>query len=65
MYSDYKILFSSNIMDVCSYAELKEAIAQGKWARGPWSARLAIFLSIEVSFPFGTFCEVLVNVTRA
>ncbi|CAI9771931.1 unnamed protein product [Fraxinus pennsylvanica] len=28
----------SNIMDVCSYAELKEAIAQGKWARGPWSA---------------------------
>ncbi|KAL2527342.1 Class II aaRS and biotin synthetases superfamily protein [Abeliophyllum distichum] len=28
----------SNIVDVCSYAELKEAIAQGKWARGPWSA---------------------------
>ncbi|XP_022887080.1 proline--tRNA ligase, chloroplastic/mitochondrial-like [Olea europaea var. sylvestris] len=28
----------SNIVDVLSYAELKEAIAQGKWARGPWSA---------------------------
>ncbi|CAN4111335.1 unnamed protein product [Withania somnifera] len=28
----------SNIMDVYSYDELKEAIAQGKWARGPWSA---------------------------
>ncbi|EYU19574.1 hypothetical protein ABFS82_06G107200 [Erythranthe guttata] len=28
----------SNIVDVCSYNELKEAIAQGKWARGPWSA---------------------------
>ncbi|KAL0358936.1 UNVERIFIED_CONTAM: Proline--tRNA ligase, chloroplastic/mitochondrial [Sesamum angustifolium] len=28
----------SNIVDVCSYSELKEAIAQGKWARGPWSA---------------------------
>ncbi|KAL0452472.1 UNVERIFIED_CONTAM: Proline--tRNA ligase, chloroplastic/mitochondrial [Sesamum latifolium] len=28
----------SNIVDVCSYTELKEAIAQGKWARGPWSA---------------------------
>ncbi|CAD5171979.1 unnamed protein product [Musa acuminata subsp. malaccensis] len=28
----------SNIVDVNSYDELKEAIAQGKWARGPWSA---------------------------
>ncbi|XP_073123990.1 proline--tRNA ligase, chloroplastic/mitochondrial [Henckelia pumila] len=28
----------SNIIDVVSYDELKEAIAQGKWARGPWSA---------------------------
>lgn len=28
----------SNIMDVSSYDELKDAIAQGKWARGPWSA---------------------------
>ncbi|KAL3837681.1 hypothetical protein ACJIZ3_022272 [Penstemon smallii] len=28
----------SNIVDVGSYDELKEAIAQGKWARGPWSA---------------------------
>jgi prolyl-tRNA synthetase len=29
----------SNIVDVSSYGELKEAIAEGKWARGPWSAR--------------------------
>ncbi|XP_051121700.1 proline--tRNA ligase, chloroplastic/mitochondrial [Andrographis paniculata] len=28
----------SHIVDVSSYNELKEAIAQGKWARGPWSA---------------------------
>ncbi|KAG8381275.1 hypothetical protein BUALT_Bualt06G0105600 [Buddleja alternifolia] len=28
----------SNIVDVGTYDELKEAIAQGKWARGPWSA---------------------------
>lgn len=28
----------SNIVDVSSYNELKEAISQGKWARGPWSA---------------------------
>ncbi|KAA8533688.1 hypothetical protein F0562_031205 [Nyssa sinensis] len=28
----------SNIVDVSSYTELKEAISQGKWARGPWSA---------------------------
>ncbi|GJR43103.1 proline--tRNA ligase, chloroplastic/mitochondrial [Tanacetum coccineum] len=26
----------SNIVDVTSYDELKEAISQGKWARGPW-----------------------------
>ncbi|KAJ0797480.1 putative proline--tRNA ligase [Helianthus annuus] len=26
----------SNIVDVSSYDELKEAISQGKWARGPW-----------------------------
>ncbi|CAK7338838.1 unnamed protein product [Dovyalis caffra] len=28
----------SNIVDVSSYDELKEAISLGKWARGPWSA---------------------------
>lgn len=28
----------SNIVDVLSYNELKAAISQGKWARGPWSA---------------------------
>ncbi|XAR69444.1 Proline--tRNA ligase [Bertholletia excelsa] len=28
----------SNIVDVESYGELKAAISQGKWARGPWSA---------------------------
>uniref|UniRef100_A0A1J3IWJ7 proline--tRNA ligase n=1 Tax=Noccaea caerulescens TaxID=107243 RepID=A0A1J3IWJ7_NOCCA len=27
----------SNIVDVNSYDELKEAISSGKWARGPWS----------------------------
>lgn len=28
----------SNIVDVSSYEELKEAVIQGKWARGPWGA---------------------------
>ncbi|KAL2334765.1 hypothetical protein Fmac_015978 [Flemingia macrophylla] len=28
----------SNIIDVSTYDELKAAISQGKWARGPWSA---------------------------
>ncbi|PSS33044.1 Proline--tRNA ligase [Actinidia chinensis var. chinensis] len=28
----------SNIVDVNSYDELKAAISEGKWARGPWSA---------------------------
>ncbi|XP_020579821.1 proline--tRNA ligase, chloroplastic/mitochondrial isoform X2 [Phalaenopsis equestris] len=31
-----------NIVDVRSYEELKEAISQGKWARGPWSASLCL-----------------------
>ncbi|GFY83320.1 class II aaRS and biotin synthetases superfamily protein [Actinidia rufa] len=29
----------SNIVDVNSYNELKAAIGEGKWARGPWLAR--------------------------
>ncbi|KAF6149440.1 hypothetical protein GIB67_016978 [Kingdonia uniflora] len=32
-----KIFRDGNIVDVSSYDELKSAIAQGKWARGPWS----------------------------
>ncbi|XP_020221635.1 proline--tRNA ligase, chloroplastic/mitochondrial [Cajanus cajan] len=28
----------SNIIDVSTYDDLKAAISQGKWARGPWSA---------------------------
>ncbi|CAL5415632.1 unnamed protein product [Camellia sinensis] len=31
----------SNFVDVNSYNELKDALSQGKWARGPWSARNA------------------------
>lgn len=27
----------ANIVDVASYEELKAAIADGKWARGPWA----------------------------
>lgn len=33
-----KLFRDRNILDVSSYDELKEAISQGKWARGPWSA---------------------------
>ncbi|XP_022945172.1 proline--tRNA ligase, chloroplastic/mitochondrial [Cucurbita moschata] len=33
-----KTFRDSNVVDVSSYNELKEAISQGKWARGPWSA---------------------------
>ncbi|XP_027922493.1 proline--tRNA ligase, chloroplastic/mitochondrial [Vigna unguiculata] len=28
----------SNIVDVSTYSDLKAAISEGKWARGPWSA---------------------------
>ncbi|CAN6209405.1 unnamed protein product [Urochloa humidicola] len=37
----------SNIVDVSSYGELKEAIAGGKWARGPWSASDADELKVK------------------
>ncbi|RZC65042.1 hypothetical protein C5167_008727 [Papaver somniferum] len=38
---------NSNIVDVSSYDELKEAISQGKWARGPWSASDAEELRVK------------------
>lgn len=42
------ILFrDSNIVDVSSYEELKEAISMGKWARGPWSASDADELKVQ------------------
>ncbi|KDP22240.1 hypothetical protein JCGZ_26071 [Jatropha curcas] len=37
----------SNIVDVSSYDELKEAISLGKWARGPWSASDADELKVK------------------
>ena len=27
----------ANIVDVTSFEELKQAVADGKWARGPWA----------------------------
>jgi hypothetical protein len=30
----------ANIVDVATYEELKDAIASGKWARGPWAGDL-------------------------
>ncbi|CAL5332114.1 unnamed protein product [Camellia sinensis] len=38
----------SNIVDVNSYNQLKDAISQGKWARGPWSARWEKDQGLEV-----------------
>ncbi|XP_020256004.1 proline--tRNA ligase, chloroplastic/mitochondrial-like isoform X3 [Asparagus officinalis] len=37
----------SNIVDASSYEELKRAISQGKWARGPWSASDAKELKVK------------------
>ncbi|MQL74759.1 hypothetical protein Taro_007134 [Colocasia esculenta] len=36
-----------NIVDVSSYEELKAAISEGKWARGPWSASDAEELKVK------------------
>lgn len=35
----------ANIVDVASYEELKAAIAEGKWARGPWAGAHPPFCS--------------------
>ncbi|GAB4818966.1 hypothetical protein N2152v2_006012 [Parachlorella kessleri] len=32
-----RVFRDANIVDVASYDELKEAVAEGKWARGPWA----------------------------
>ncbi|XP_004501611.1 proline--tRNA ligase, chloroplastic/mitochondrial [Cicer arietinum] len=37
----------SNIVDVNTYDDLKAAISQGKWARGPWSASDADELKVK------------------
>lgn len=49
--TDMKWIFASNIVDVSSYEELKAAISDGKWARGPWSARSSSFLCFSL-WPF-------------
>lgn len=49
--SDMK-LFGSNIVDVASYDELKAAVSDGKWARGPWSGRCS---SPPLSFTYRLF----------
>lgn len=48
-----------NIVDVSSYNELKAAISEGKWARGPWSARYVVLYPLfpciiisELSMPY-------------
>lgn len=48
-----------NIVDVNSYNELKAAISEGKWARGPWSARYVVLYPLfpciiisELSMPY-------------
>ena len=35
----------ANIVDVTSYEELKQAIEEGKWARGPWAGDSSSFAS--------------------
>ncbi|PSC72151.1 prolyl-tRNA synthetase [Micractinium conductrix] len=37
MLAQAKEFRDSNIVDVGSYAELQAAVAEGKWARGPWA----------------------------
>ncbi|GMN44555.1 hypothetical protein TIFTF001_013754 [Ficus carica] len=54
----------SNIVDVSSYDELKAAISEGKWARGPWSASDADELKVKeetgatIRNGFGAFFDV-------
>ena len=44
--------FCSNIVDVTSYDELKEAISQGKWARGPWVGRYVVMFYTKIHMTY-------------
>ena len=35
--SEAEAFRDANIMDVSTYEELKAAVGDGKWARGPWA----------------------------
>ena len=39
LFADAKAFRDANIRDVSTYDELKKAIAEGFWARGPWAGR--------------------------
>ncbi len=37
--SEAEAFRDANIVDVSSYEELKAAVGDGKWARGPWAGQ--------------------------
>ena len=37
LFADAAAFRDANIVDVASYDELRRAIEEGKWARGPWA----------------------------
>ncbi len=37
--SEAEAFRDANIVDVSSYEELKTAVGDGKWARGPWAGQ--------------------------
>jgi prolyl-tRNA synthetase len=45
----------ANIVDVATYDELKAAIADGKWARGPWAGPSFLHRAIR-SMPLHSCC---------
>ena len=47
----------ANIVDVATYDELKAAVTDGKWARGPWAGPLLLsLLCCPTCFP-PLFCS--------
>jgi hypothetical protein len=47
----------ANIVDVTSYDELKQAIEEGKWAKGPWAGAWILCLLLFFADPSCTLLQ--------
>lgn len=48
LFADAKAFRDANIKDVATYDELKQAVAEGYWARGPWAGKPFVTAKILV-----------------
>lgn len=48
LFADAKAFRDANIKNVATYDELKKAVAEGYWARGPWAGELSMLARSSV-----------------